>query len=74
MDTEQLAAKRISRETGIPTQKLLMQPLTEPEEAKVSQAAKSLASLTFYSNEAPTVTVDDIGTWPAALADCGSSW
>lgn len=62
MDTEQLAAKRISRETGIPTQKLLMQPLTELEEAKVSQAAKSLASLTFYSNEAPTVTVDDIGT------------
>ena len=61
MDTEQLSAKRLSRETGVPTQKLLMQPLTQEEEDRVAQAAKKLSGLSLWSNAAPTVTVDDIG-------------
>lgn len=61
MDDEQLAAKRLSRETKIPTQRLLMQRLTDDEEAAVAQAASKLATLPLYANRAPTVTVDDIG-------------
>lgn len=61
MDTEQLSAKRISRETDIPSHRLLMQPLTDAEEVKVAQASSKLAQLALYSNAAPTVTVDDIG-------------
>ena len=61
MDTEQLSAKRLSRETGVPTQKLLMQPLTQEEEDRVAEAAKKLSGLSLWSNAAPTVTVDDIG-------------
>ena len=61
MDDEQLAAKRISRETGIPSQKLLMQPLSEREYADVGKAAKELSTLPFYTNNTPVVTVDDIG-------------
>lgn len=61
MDTEQLSAKRISRETGVPTQKLLMQALTQEEEDRVAGASRKLAGLAFWSNAAPTVTVDDIG-------------
>ena len=61
MDDEQLAAKRISRETGIPSQKLLMQPLSEREYADVGKAAKELSTLPFYTNNIPVVTVDDIG-------------
>lgn len=61
MDTEQLSAKRLSRETGVPTQKLLMQPLTQEEEDRVARAAQKLSGLSLWSNAAPTVTVDDIG-------------
>ena len=61
MDTEQLSAKRISRVTGIPTQRLLMQSLSEEEESKVAQASRALAQLSLWSNAASTVTVDDIG-------------
>ena len=72
MDSDQLAAKRISRLTGIPSERLLMQPLTDAEAAQTAQAASQLSTLPLYSNEAPTMTVDDIGTagpehrWPAA--------
>ena len=61
MDTEQLSAKRISRETGIPSQKLLMQALTQEEEDRVAVVSRKLAGLAFWSNAAPTATVDDIG-------------
>ena len=61
MDTEQLSAKRISRETGIPSQKLLMQALTQEEEDRVAAASRKLAGLALWYNAAPTVTVDDIG-------------
>ena len=39
-----------------------MQPLTDAEAAQTAQAASQLSTLSLYSNEAPTMTVDDIGT------------
>lgn len=61
MDDEQLAAKRISRVTGIPSQKLLMQPLSDREYDAVARAARDLSILSFYTNNNPVVTVEDIG-------------
>ena len=61
MDDEQLAAKRISRETGIPSQKLLMQPLSDREYDDVAKAAHELSTMPFYTNNIPVATVDDIG-------------
>lgn len=61
MDTEQLSAKRISRETGISSDKLLMRTLSDEEEGRVAQASSNLSQLAFWSQAAPTVTVDDIG-------------
>lgn len=60
MDDEQLTAKRISRETGISSEKLLMQPLNDREYAQVAAATRKLASLSFYTNKAPAATVGDI--------------
>ena len=61
MDTEQLSAKRISRETGIPVHRLLMKPLTDAEAEQVAGTSQRLAQLSLWSNAAPTATVDDIG-------------
>lgn len=61
MSDVQLVAKRLSRDTGIPTNRLLMGRLTEGEEAKVAQAAQTLASLPMSINRAPAATVADIG-------------
>ena len=60
MDDEQLTAKRISRETGISSERLLMQPLNDQEYAQVAAATQKLSTLSFYTNKAPAVTVDDI--------------
>lgn len=60
MDDEQLTAKRISRETGISSEKLLMQPLNDREYAKVAAATRKLSSLALYTNKAPAATVGDI--------------
>ena len=60
MDDEQLTAKRISRETGISSEKLLMQPLNDQEYAQVAAATQKLSTLSLYTNKAPAVTVGDI--------------
>ena len=60
MDDEQLTAKRISRETGISSEKLLMQPLNDSEYAQVAAATRKLSSLAFYTNKAPAATIGDI--------------
>lgn len=60
MDDEQLTAKRIARETGISSEKLLMQPLSDREYAQVAEATQKLSSQFFYTNKAPAATVDDI--------------
>ena len=61
MSDVQLVAKRLSRDTGIPTNRLLMGRLTEGEEGKVAQAATKLSSLPMSINRAPAATVADVG-------------
>ena len=68
MDDEQLTAKRISRETGISSEKLLMQPLNDREYAKVAAATRKLASLSLYTNKAPAATVGDISALARSIA------
>lgn len=68
MDDEQLTAKRISRETGISSEKLLMQPLNDREYAQVAAATRKLASLSLYTNKAPAATVGDISALARSIA------
>ena len=68
MDDEQLTAKRISRETGISSEKLLMQPLNDREYAQVAAATRKLASLSLYTNKAPVATVGDISALARSIA------
>lgn len=64
MDPEQLSAKRLARETGIPSDKLLFGGLTSEEYDRVAQGSVSLSKLSLYLNRRPQATVEDI----AALA------
>lgn len=68
MNDEQLTAKRISRETGISSEKLLMQPLNDLEYTQVAAATRKLASLSLYTNKAPTATVGDISALARSIA------
>ena len=68
MDDEQLTAKRISRETGISSEELLMQPLNDREYAQVAAATRKLASLSLYTNKAPVATVGDISALARSIA------
>jgi len=60
MDPEQIEAKRIARETGIPANRLLMDALTEKEEESVAHAVDVLRTLPVYFNRRDTVTVAQI--------------
>ena len=68
MDDEQLTAKRISRETGISSEKLLMQPLNDREYAQVAAATSKLSTLSLYTNKAPAATVGDISALARSIA------
>lgn len=60
MDPEQLEAKRLSRETGIPASQLLMGVLNEEQQAKVAEAADVIRSLPVHLNRRDAVTVAQI--------------
>ena len=62
MDPEQLSAKRLARETGIPSDKLLFGGLTSEEYDRVAQGSVSLSKLSLYLNRRPQATVEDIAT------------
>lgn len=64
MDEAQIMAKRLSRLSGIPGNRLLMDKLTEPEARKLAEASSKLSRLPLHINRKPYATVDDI----AALA------
>lgn len=68
MDDEQLTAKRISRETGISSEKLLMQPLNDLEYTQVAAATRKLSTLSLYTNKAPAATVSDISALARSIA------
>ena len=60
MDEEQLMAKRLSRLSGIPGHRLLMDKLTEPEGRRLAEASSKLSRLPVHISQRPAVTVDDI--------------
>ena len=64
MDEEQITAKRLSRVSAIPANRLLMDKLTEEEYRQLSLASAELAKVPLTVNEKPYATVDDV----AALA------
>lgn len=60
MDLDQIAAKRISKECGVPANRLLMANLTDEEKLKMDKISGPLSILPFFVNKAPSATVDDI--------------
>lgn len=71
MDPEQLDAKRISRETGIPASRLLMSVLDPEEQTKVAEAADLLRSYPVYLNRRPSVTVGQIESMARRIKGLG---
>lgn len=64
MDDEQITAKRLARESGIPGSKLLMSALTDEESMKMAQAMDKTRQIPLHVNAKPSATVTEI----AALA------
>ncbi len=60
MEPEQIDAKRVARETGIPADRILMGQLTEEEERSFAEAADVIRGLTVHINRRDTATVDQI--------------
>lgn len=60
MDPEQIEAKRIARDTGIPANRILMDTLTEEEENSFAWAADKLRVLPVHFNRRDTVTVSQM--------------
>ena len=60
MDSEQLTAKRVSCETGIPANRLLMQKKTEEEYRKIADALEKQDKVPLYINARASETVSSI--------------
>lgn len=60
MDPEQIEAKRLARETGIPGDRLLMDCLTDEEETQVAHGADMIRALPVHFNQRDRVTVAQI--------------
>lgn len=60
MDDEQISAKRVSRESGIPGNRILMDKLSEKENEKVTEAIERVAALPVSVNGKPSATVKEI--------------
>ena len=60
MDEEQLMAKRLSRLSGIPGNRLLMDKRTGPEGGRLAEVRSKLSRLPVHISQRPAVTVDDI--------------
>lgn len=60
MDPAQIEAKRLARETGIPSNRLLMDRLTEEEYSAVSDAADVIRALPVHINKRDTATVSQV--------------
>ena len=60
MDDEQVTAKRIARESGIPGNRLLMDALTEEEAQKMADACDRLLMRQLHVNAKPTASVAEI--------------
>ena len=60
MDPEQVEAKRLARETGIPANRLLMDRLTDEEESQVASGADVIRALPVHFNRRDTATVAQV--------------
>lgn len=60
MDLEQLEAKRLARESGVPSNKLLMHRLSEQENQRMAQAAEALHTVPMYLNRKEKATVQEV--------------
>ena len=60
MDVEQLVAKRVSRLSGIPANRLLMERLSDQDYTKMAEAAGKLEQIPLYINRRPGATVEQI--------------
>ena len=60
MDDEQISAKRIARESGIPGNRLLMDELTEEEAKKMADACDRLLMRQLHVNAKPSASVAEI--------------
>lgn len=60
MDLEQIAAKRLARLVGIPSDTLLMGQLSDEEYSKMADGAMELEKLPMVLNRKPWATVQDI--------------
>lgn len=69
MDDEQITAKRISRESGIPGNKLLMGKLDEDEYRRMQKAADIVSTLPLTINAKPTATIDQIEDMAGKVKD-----
>lgn len=69
MSLEQLTAKRISRETRVPSNAVLMGMLTEREYSAIAVATEILSQRPLYMNRKPGATVNEIGTMALGIKD-----
>lgn len=69
MSIEQLTAKRLSRETRIPGNAVLMGTLTEREYSALAAATAYLSERPLYMNRKPGATVGEIGTMALGIKD-----
>ena len=60
MDDEQITAKRLARECGVPGGKLLGNELTDEEQQKMAQATDRLLLYPLHINAKPSATVAEI--------------
>lgn len=60
METEQIESKRLALRTGIPSNRLLTESLTEEEWTAVAHTGDMLLALPIYLNERDTVTVAQV--------------
>lgn len=68
MDTDQIEAKRLARETGIPGDRLLMDRLTEEEHVRVMEAADVIRTFPVQINRRENATVTQIETMARQVA------
>ena len=70
MDDEQISAKRIARESGIPGSKLLMDAnLPEDQMEHMAAANDRLLMVPLYVNAKPSATVAEIAAWARQVPD-----
>lgn len=62
MDMEQITAKRLSRLSGLPSDRIMTNQLTDEEYGMISEASERLSTSPAYINRKPFATVSDIGT------------